>query len=153
MSHPAPAIVAALKSPGAPFEGISRPYAALLEEALGELGIQLQVEDIKGGLLLFWRERGDFDRTAHILKATGTDIKASDWDKGEILWRLTLLKPPGFTEVQGILAACRDMVLALFGPRCTPEVTGPALSFRSPAKLNLLKAFWRRYSAMKGARK
>jgi hypothetical protein len=147
------AVIAALKSPGAPSDGISRPYAALLEQALGELGIHLQVEDIKGGLLLFWRERGDFNQTARILTATGTDIKASTWDKGEMLWRLTLLKPPEFTEVQGILAACRDIVLALFGPRCTPEVTGPALSFRSPAEVNLLKAFWRRYSALKNSEK
>ncbi len=145
MSRPAAAVIAALKSPGAPRPGISRPFNALLEQALAELGIHLQVEDIAGGLLLFWEDLADFARTTRALTMPETDLAAANWDKGAMLWRLTLLKPPEFTEVQRILGSCREVIIALFGPRSAPEVTGAALSFRTPADVNLLKAFWRRY--------
>ncbi len=55
MSLPPAAIIATLKCPSAPKAAISRPYLSLIAGVLEELGIQLQVEDIDRGLLLFWQ--------------------------------------------------------------------------------------------------
>ncbi len=145
MSRSTAAIIATLKSPVAPRGGISRPFGTLLDTLLASLSIHLAVEDIEEGLLLFWDRQQDFDQTVRALTTPEVGLRDASWDKGEMLWRLTLLQPGDYTQVQGILGACRGIILSLFGTRSMPEVTGSALAFRAPADLNLLKAFWRKF--------
>ncbi len=143
--HPATVIVT-LKCPSAPRGAIIRPHLSIITGALEDLGIHLQVEDIVGGLLLFWQAQEDFDRSVAILREFGDYMQASaSWGKGSTLWRITLLKSPGIVEGQRVLATCRDLILALFGTPSTPEVTGAALSFRAPATIKMLDALWRYY--------
>ncbi len=146
MSPQPAAVIMSLKCPGAPREAIVRPYLPIITGALEDLGIQLLVEDIVGGLLLFWQRVEDFDRSMVILKEFGDFLRAAaTWGKGSTLWRFTLLKAPGTVEGQRVLAACRDLILALFGAPSTPELTGVALSFRAPATIKMLDALWRFY--------
>ncbi len=151
MSPQPAAVIVSLKCPGAPREAIIRPYLPLITGALEDLGIRLQVEDIMGGLLLFWQTQEDFDRSVGVLREFGDFLQAAaSWGKGSTLWRITLLKAPGTVEGQRVLAACRDLILALFGTPSTPEVTGVTLSFRAPATVKMLDALWRFY---RGSRK
>ncbi len=145
-SRPPAAIIVTLKCPGAQREAIIRPHLSILMGALEDLGIHLQVEDIFEGLLFFWQELGDFDRSMTILREFGDFLRASaTWGKGSTLWRITVLKPPMTTERQHVLVAWRDLILTLFGPESTPEVAGAALSFRAPATIKMLDALWRYY--------
>ncbi len=143
MSLPPAAIIATLKCPSAPKAAISRPYLSLIASMLEELDIQLQVEDIDRGLLLFWQGEGDFNKTATTLRSLGGQLRESSWEKGSVPWRVTLLKPTGQADAQRVLEECRTTVLALFGPECCPEVTGVALSFQVSITLKFFDVLWR----------
>ncbi len=144
MSLPPAAIIATLKCPSAPKAAISRPYLSLIAGVLEELGIQLQVEDIDRGLLLFWQGEEDFNKTATTLRLLGGQLRGSPWEKGFVPWGVTLLKPTGQVEAGRFLDECRTIVLALFGPDCAPEITGITLSFRVPATIKFFDTL-RRY--------
>ncbi len=135
VSLPPSAIIATLKCPSAPKATISRPYLSLIAGVLEELDIQLQVEDIDRGLLLFWQGEEDFNKTATTLRSLGGQLRGSSWEKGSVPWRVSLLKPTGQAEAGRFLDECRTIALALFGPDCAPEIMGITLSFRVPATI------------------
>ncbi len=143
VSLPPAVIIATLKCPSAPKAAISRPYLSLIAGVLEELGIQLQVEDIDQGLLLFWQDEEDLYKTITTLRSLGGQLRGSAWEKGSVPWRITLLKPAGQADAQRVLEECRTTVHALFGPECYPEVTGVALSFQVPVTLKFFDVLWR----------
>ncbi len=126
----------------------TRPYITLIEQALNEFSIHLQVEDIAGGVLLFWQAREDFDNSTRALKGFGANLKVPpSWDEGSTRWTLALLKPAGPLGGPSILEAFRDIILALFGSASEVKVTGTTISFCAPAAVKFLDALWRYYRA------
>ncbi len=147
MSRPAAAIIIAIKSPDAPV-GISRPFVALMGQVATDLGIHLQVEDIEGGLLLFLRDRADFDRVTKAMEDAGARVPDTAWGNGARSWRLTLLKPEQPATRGHILETCKHLLAALLGPRGAAEIAETILTFRVPVGVNLLLAFWRRFEGL-----
>ncbi len=145
-SQHAAEIILALKSIRPKQGGISRPVINLIQAALEEFSIHLQVEDIAGGVLLFWQAQEDFNKSARLLNTLGTNLREPPlWEQGDVKWELTLLKPAGQTEGRRFLEECRNLVINLFGPESVAEFSFPSFSFRAPKVLKFLDELWRFY--------
>ncbi len=145
MSETPATIIVALKCPGAPRKTIIRPYLAAISDILKDLTIHLQVEDIDQGLLLFWQDQEDFDRTTNHLQSLEGLLGVSSWEKGSVLWRITLLKSTGQENAHQILDTCRAILLTLFGQQSAPEINKITLSFHIPTGFNFLDIFLENY--------
>ncbi len=147
-SQHAAEIILALKSIRPKQGGISRPVINLIQATLEEFGIHLQVEDIAGGVLLFWQTQVDFDKSDRLLNEVSAKLREHPvWDQGFVEWELHLLKPSRQKEGQKLLEECRKLVVNMFGPQGAVELIYPTLSFHAPKILKFLDDLWEYYRA------
>ncbi len=129
--------------------GISRPVINLIQASLEDFGIHLQVEDIAGGVLLFWQAREDFDKSNRLLSTLGANLREPPvWEEGYVEWELSMLKPARPEDGQEFLDECRKLVLTLFGEQSAIEMTYPTLSFHAPKVVKFLDELWRYYQTI-----
>ncbi len=149
MSRHAAEIIITLKSIRSKQGGISRPVINLIQASLEEYGIHLQVEDIAGGVLLFWQAKDDFDKSDRLLNEVSSKLREHPvWDQGFVEWELTILKPAGEQEGQVYLEECRKLVLHLFGSQSGVKMVYPNLTFRAPKVIKFLDELWRYYQSI-----
>lgn len=148
-SQHAAEIIIALKSIRPKQGGITRPIINLIQASLEEFGIRLQLEDITGGVLLFWQTQEDFDKSDRLLNKVSENLHEPPvWDQGYVEWELSMLKPAGSNEGHVYLEECRNLVLALFGQKSAAEIEYPTLSFRAPKIIKFLDELWRYYQSL-----
>ncbi len=109
----------------------------------------MQLEDIAGGVLLFWKAKEDFDKSDRLLNEVSAKLREHPvWDQGFVEWELSVLKPAAQKEGQVFLEECRKLVFTLFGSQSDLKMVYPTLTFRAPKVIKFLDELWRYYQSI-----